>query len=148
MAHIDDVTRRCLLPVHLVAAIAVTASCSSESAATWPGTFYQPYGEITVLDRSYQVDEVEILCSESDDGLQIVLTTPDGTTISSTRPGNGTPSADIDVFTGIHGSEIIPGGAVWSYVNGNWGFEQDHYDGEHDLLNFHAPNAAICPSNH
>lgn len=133
----------------VAAVVAVSAGCASTaSPETWPGTFYQSYGEIEVHEHVYQANAVQILCSESGDGLQAVLTTPDGTTISSTRPMDGTPSADIDVFTGIRGLEIIPRGAVWSYVNGDWGFAQNHHDSDHDVLNFRAPNAAICPSSH
>ncbi|MEW2484279.1 hypothetical protein AB0876_32305 [Mycobacterium sp. NPDC049093] len=113
---------------------------------SWPGKFYSNVGEVDFYGQSYEITDVKILCSDSNGGLTIQITAPNGTEVTSTRPEDGSQKAAIQVAGGGHQSETLVDGAVWNNVNGEWGFEGDPDDTDsHTTFNLR-DGAAICPA--
>jgi hypothetical protein len=126
----------------------VGCGTSQPAAETWPGKFYSNPGKIDFYDQTYDITDVKILCSQGGDGLKILITAPDGTQVTSTRPQDGSQKADIQVTAGSHGPQTLAAGAVWNNVNGEWGFEGDPDDTESHSVFYLHDGAAICPANH
>lgn len=128
-----------------VIGLAVSAGCASDGR-TWPGTFFKTsVGKVDFYEEPFEVAELKIVCSEADNKLTAVITAPDGTHASSTRPADGAQTADIEI-SGSHGTETLQDAATWKHVNGDWGFEGDP-DGTHDNILDLRGSAAICPGN-
>lgn len=130
----------------VVAAIAVVsvAGCgtSHSSAQTWPGKFFSTNHRIDFWDQTYDMTDAKILCSQADGGLKILITGPDGTRVTSTRPQDGSQKADIEVTGGHRGAQTLAGGAVWKNVNGEWGFEGNPDDADSHKVFYPAPQSA------
>lgn len=137
---------RQLIIIATAATLAAGCGASQPAETSWPGKFYSNVGEIDFHGQSYAVTDVKILCSDSNEGLRIRITAPDGTEVTSTRPEDGSQKADIEVSGGGHEPQTLTGGAVWSNVNGEWGFEGDPDDTDsHTTFNLR-DGAAICPA--
>lgn len=126
-----------------VIGLAVGAGCAS-GEKTWTGTFFTTVGKVDFYEEPIDVSELKVVCSEDDSALTAVITAPDGTQASSTRPADGAQTADIEV-SGGNGTETLQGAAVWKHVNGDWGFEGDP-GGAHDNVLDLRGAAAICPN--
>lgn len=135
--------------VTAVMAVSVSGCSSSQPAAeTWPGKFFSTTRTVDFYDRTYDITDVKIVCSQAGGSLQVSITAPDGTQVTSTQPQDGSQKADIEVTGGGHESQTLTNGAVWKNVDGEWGFEGDPGDVDSHAMFYLHDGAAICPASH
>lgn len=137
------------LVIAAVAAVSAAGCGTSQPAAeTWPGKFFSNSHKINFYDQTYDTTDVKILCSQDSGGLKILITAPDGTQVTSTRPRDGSQRANIEVTGGSHQARTLAGGAVWKNPNGEWGFEGNPDDTKSHTTFYLHDGAALCPANH
>ncbi|OKH61888.1 hypothetical protein EB73_29035 [Mycobacterium sp. SWH-M3] len=136
---------RQLIIIATAAIFVAGCGASQPATATWPGKFFSNPRKIDFYDQTYQISDVKILCSESNNGLTIRIAAPDGTEVTSTRPEDGSRKADIQVSGGGREPQTLTNGAVWNNVNGEWGFEGDPDDTDSHSVFYLHDGAAICP---
>lgn len=137
------------LIIAALTAVAVTGCGSSQHAAeTWPGQFYGNADKVDLYEQTYATTDVKLLCSKAGDQLKILITAPDGTQVTSTRPNDGSMKADIQVTGGNHSPQTLANGALWSSPRGEWGFEGDPEDTDSHKVFYLHDGVAYCPVNH
>lgn len=139
---------RKLIIAALAAASVAGCGTSHPAAETWPGQFYGNADKVDVYGQTYATTDVKLLCSKTGDQLKILITAPDGTQVTATRPNDGSQKSDIQVTGGSHGQQTLTKGALWSSVNGEWGFEGDPEDTDSHKTFYLHDGTAFCPKNH
>jgi len=136
----------------IIAALAAasTAGCGTSqlAAETWPGQFYGNADKVDIYEQTYATTDVKLLCSKTGEQLKILITAPDGTQVTSTRPNDGSQKSDIQVTGGNHSPQTLINGALWSSVNHEWGFEGDPEDTDSHKVFYLHDGSAYCPANH
>lgn len=135
----------------VVAVVVGVAGCGGgkTQGETSPGSFTSPYGLIDFYEQPFSFDEVKILCSRSSDGLRITISDPHGESqVTSLQPADGSPTADVEVTSSHHDPSTLIANAVWTNINGMWGFSQPDDDVDsHKTFNLRE-SRVFCPAGH
>lgn len=128
--------------VAAAALIATTTACGGSGLSqSWPGRIAAS-SNVDFYDETFPSTDVKVLCSKKSSELTVRITGPTGESATASQKADGAQVSDITVVRNNE-SKVLPGGAHWSTVSGETGFELDPSGDFDDIFYLHN-GAAVC----